>query len=245
MNRLGLYDPWFEHDACGVGFVVNVNGQRSHQIVTEGITILKNLTHRGAVGGDSKTGDGAGMLVQTPHLFFAKECARLLIALPQQGSYGAGMLFLPQDTEARKAAAALVEAVVAREGGCVLGWRDVPVQPDVLGETARGIMPHIAQLFVAFGAISGETLERRLYLTRKTIENAARRQKFTNDDFYIASFSCTTVVYKGLFVAPQFDHFYPDHRPGLPELPCAQPPALQHQHHAVVAARPAVPLHRA
>ena len=210
MNRSGLYDPWFEHDACGVGFVVNVNGQRSHQIVTEGITILKNLTHRGAVGGDSKTGDGAGMLVQTPHLFFARECARLRIALPEAGAYGAGMLFLPRDTAARKAAAALVEAAVVREGGMVLGWRDVPVQPDMLGETARGIMPHIAQVFVAFGAMSGETLERRLYITRKTIENSARLQKFTDNDLYVVSLSCATVIYKGLFVAPQFDRFYPD-----------------------------------
>ncbi len=98
----GLYDPGYEHDACGVGFVVNVNGQRSHQIVTDGITILKNLTHRGAVGGDSKTGDGTGMLVQMPHRFFAKECGRLSIALPAEGSYGVGMVFLPQEGLARK-----------------------------------------------------------------------------------------------------------------------------------------------
>jgi glutamate synthase (NADPH/NADH) large chain len=210
MNRSGLYDPWYEHDACGVGFVVNVNGHRSHQIVTEGITILKNLTHRGAVGGDSKTGDGAGMLVQTPHLFFTKECARLRITLPPEGAYGAGMLFLPREDAARSSAVALVESAVTKDGGSVLGWRDVPVHPEVLGEIARDTMPHLAQVFVAFGAASGEELERRLYLTRKSIENAARQQRFSSNNFYAASFSSSTVVYKGLFVAPQFDHFYPD-----------------------------------
>ncbi len=210
MNQQGLYDPWYEHDACGVGFVVNVNGQRSHQIVTEGITILKNLTHRGAVGGDSKTGDGAGMLVQMPHLFLVKECERLRITLPPQGAYGAGMLFLPQDIQARKSAVKLIESTVVKEGGRVIGWRDVPVHPEVLGETARATMPFIAQVFMTFGVINGDDLERRLYVTRKSLENAARQQKFTNRDFYIPSFSCATIVYKGLFVAPQFDHFYPD-----------------------------------
>ena len=210
MNQLGLYDPWYEHDACGVGFVVNVNGQRSHQIVTEGITILKNLTHRGAVGGDSKTGDGAGMLVQMPHLFFARECERLRITLPSQGAYGVGMLFLPHNAVSRKTAVTMIESVVVKEGGSILGWRDVPVHPEVLGETARDTMPQIAQVFVAFGTLSGEELEQRLYITRKSIENAARKQHFANRDFYIPSFSAITIIYKGLFVAPQFDHFYPD-----------------------------------
>jgi glutamate synthase (NADPH) large chain len=210
MNRQGLYDPWYEHDACGVGFVVNVNGQRSHQIVSEGITILKNLTHRGAVGGDAKTGDGAGMLVQMPHLFFTKECGRRHITLPAEGAYGAGMLFLPKDIAAREKAVAMVEATVAKEGGTILGWRDVPVHPEVLGETARDTMPHIAQVFVSFGSANGGELERRLYITRKCLENAARQEQFTDSDFYFPSFSCATIVYKGLFVAPQFDHFYPD-----------------------------------
>jgi glutamate synthase domain-containing protein 2/glutamate synthase domain-containing protein 1/glutamate synthase domain-containing protein 3 len=206
----GLYDPEYEHDACGVGFVVNVNGQRSHQIVAEGITILKNLTHRGAVGGDSKTGDGTGMLVQMPHRFFAKECGRLRIAVPAEGSYGVGMLFLPQEAIARKTAIAMIESIVVKEGGCILGWRDVPVVPEVLGEIARATMPFFAQLFVTFGMLMGEELERRLYLARKAIENALQQQGFSNRDFYIPSFSCATIVYKGLFVAPQFDHFYPD-----------------------------------
>jgi glutamate synthase (NADPH/NADH) large chain len=228
MNQRGLYDPWFEHDACGVGFVVNVNGQRSHQIVTEGITILKNLTHRGAVGGDLKTGDGAGMLIQTPHLFFVKECDRLRIALPPEGAYGAGMLFLPRDPAERKQAAALVESVVMKEGGIVLGWRDVPVHPEVLGETARATMPHIAQVFVAFGQISGHGLEKQLYMTRKLIENAARQKLPAGGRFYIPSFSSATVVYKGLFVAPQFDHFYPD----LTDNDCQSALALSHQRYS-------------
>jgi glutamate synthase (NADPH) large chain len=210
MKHQGLYDPFYEHDACGVGFVVNVNGQRSHQIVTEGITILKNLTHRGAVGGDSKTGDGAGMLVQLPHLFFVNECERLRINLPKEGAYGVGMLFLPQEAQGRNAAVRIVESTVVKEGGGVLGWRDVPVQPDVLGEMARATMPFVAQVFVTFGTLTGSDLERRLYIVRKSIENAARAQGFTNKDFYVPSFSGATIVYKGLFVAPQFDHFYPD-----------------------------------
>jgi glutamate synthase (NADPH/NADH) large chain len=210
MKHHGLYDPWYEHDSCGVGFVVNVNGQRSHQLVTDGITILKNLTHRGAVGGDAKTGDGAGILVQIPHLFFKKECGRQGIALPKEGAYGVAMLFLPQEEHARERAVTVIETTVAKESGSILGWRDVPVHPEVLGATARDAMPYITQVFVAFGATMGEELERRLYITRKSIENAARQERFTNHDFYISSFSSKTIVYKGLFVAPQFDHFYPD-----------------------------------
>jgi glutamate synthase domain-containing protein 1 len=133
MKKKGLYDPWYEHDACGVGFVVNVNGQRSHQTVTDGLTILKNLVHRGAVGGDAKTGDGAGMLMQMPHVFFAKESELLRITLPDEGAYGVGMLFLPLDAGKRKAAAGIIESIVSAEGGRILGWRDVPVQPECPG----------------------------------------------------------------------------------------------------------------
>jgi glutamate synthase (NADPH/NADH) large chain len=210
MKQQGLYDPWFEHDACGVGFVVNVNGTRSHQIVDDGITILKNLVHRGAMGGDSKTGDGAGMLIQVPHLFFAKECERLRIPLPQDGAYGVGMFFLPLDEQKRRTARSIIESTVIAEGGKVFGWREVPVHPECLGELARATMPAIVQVFVGFGALQGSDLERRCYITRKSIERASHEQQFTNQDIYAASFSSQTITYKGLFVAPQFEHFFPD-----------------------------------
>jgi glutamate synthase (NADPH) large chain len=210
IKQKGLYDPWFEHDACGVGFVVNVKGTRSHQIVSDGITILKNLAHRGAVGGDLKTGDGAGMLTQIPHLFFAKECNRLHITLPKEGAYGVGMFFLPIDEQKRTAARTIIESTIVTEGGKVLGWREVPVHPECLGDLARATMPSIAQLFASFGTLQGTDLERRLYITRKCIEHAAKDQQFTNEELYAASFSSQTITYKGLFVAPQFEHFYPD-----------------------------------
>ena len=204
-----MYDPFYEHDSCGVGFVVNVNGQRSHQIVSDGITILKNLEHRGAVGGDSKTGDGAGMLIQIPHEFFSKESDKLGFHLPED-NYGAGMLFLPQEKDRRKEAIALIEKTVAARGGKILGWRDVPVCPDCLGEMARSSMPFMKQIFVSFDNLAGDLLERKLYITRKCIEREAVNLHFETHDFYIVSLSARTITYKGMFVAPQFEHFYPD-----------------------------------
>ncbi|HTZ52163.1 MAG TPA: glutamate synthase central domain-containing protein, partial [Spirochaetia bacterium] len=208
----GLYDPFFEHDACGVGFVVNVDGRRTHQVVQNGITILKNLVHRGAVGGDSRTGDGAGILVQMPHRFFTGESERLGFVLPAEGQYGVGMLFLPTDAEKRSRARELVEDAVAAGEGSVLGWRDVPVDPQSLGELALHSMPQVSQFFAAFGDLSGDALERRLYVTRKVIESMAAADGFTMEQVYVASLSCRTVVYKGLFVAPQLESFYPDLR---------------------------------
>ncbi|MFP4014505.1 MAG: glutamate synthase large subunit [Chitinispirillaceae bacterium] len=210
LKKHGLYDPFYEHDACGVGFVVNINGQQSHQIVTDGVTILKNLEHRGAVGGDSMTGDGAGMLLQIPHTFFARECEKLGFRLPAEGSYGVGMLFIPQDERRRLGAVELIKKSIANEGGKLLGWRDVPIRPDCLGELARGCMPFVAQIFISFPGLSGDDLERKLYITRKSIETAARKKRFSLEDVFIPSFSSRTIVYKGMFVAPQFEHFYPD-----------------------------------
>jgi glutamate synthase (NADPH) large chain len=212
MQREGLYDPFFEHDSCGVGFVVNVDGRRTHQIVVNGITVLKNLVHRGAVGGDSRTGDGAGILVQMPHRFFARETERLGFRLPAEGLYGVAMLFLPMDEEKRSRARELVEDAVAAGEGTVLGWRDVPVDPQTLGELALSSMPQVSQVFAAFGELSGEALERRLYVTRKVIESMTAAGGFSMEQVYAASFSCRTVVYKGLFAAPQLESFYPDLR---------------------------------
>jgi glutamate synthase domain-containing protein 2/glutamate synthase domain-containing protein 1/glutamate synthase domain-containing protein 3 len=210
MKKFALYDPAYEHDSCGVGFVVNINGQSSHQIISDAVTILKNLVHRGALGGDSKTGDGAGILIQLPYVFFKKECQKLKIKLPADESYGAGMLFLPQDKKKREQAINLIKEVILAEGGLVLGWRDVPTQADCLGEMALEGMPFMAQVFVSFANLKGDELERKLYVARKCIEKAAIKAGFAMEDFYIPSFSGKTIVYKGMFVAPQFEQFFPD-----------------------------------
>ena len=206
----GLYDPANDHDSCGVGFVVNVNGRRSHQIVTDGITVLKNLVHRGAVGGDLKTGDGAGILLQIPHGFFRSECEKQGFTLPEEGAYAAGMLFLPHNAEMRQQVRTCVEETIREEGGMLLGWRDVPAKPECLGEMALESMPFVTQVFVQFGEPNGSALERKAYLTRKCIERRVSEMGFPIDDFYIPSFSSRTIVYKGMFTAPQVDGFYPD-----------------------------------
>jgi len=209
-SRFGLYDPAFEHDSCGVGFVVNVSGERTHQVVTDGITVLQNLIHRGAVGGDQKTGDGAGILVQLPHSFLGAATSKLGFGLPAQGAYGVGMLFLPLPPEPRSRAIAVVEQALAQEGFTRLGWREVPVEPDCLGDTARASMPFVSQVFVTHSTLEGPELERKLYVGRKRIEAAALEAGFALDELYVTSFSSRTIVYKGMFVAPQLDGFYPD-----------------------------------
>ncbi len=209
-GKRGLYDSSFEHDSCGVGFLANVDGSRSHKIVSDGITILKNLVHRGAVGGDSRTGDGAGIMTQIPHRFFEKQCGRLGIRLPEAGKYGLAMLFLPLDENRRLSARALIERTITGEGGTVLGWRDVPMKPDCLGELASSSMPHVAQVFVRFNGLRDEGLERELYVARKCVEREALAAGFGLEDLYAASFSSRTVVYKGMFVAPQLEQFFPD-----------------------------------
>lgn len=204
----GLYDPALEHDACGVGFVANVNGDRTHEIVQDGIKILCNLQHRGALGGDLKTGDGAGMSVQIPHEFFLR---KLDFKLPPENLYGAGMFFLPQDKKGCEKGREIIASATEREGGSVLGWREVPVKPECLGDMARESMPSIWQVFVSFNGLEGDALERRLYLLRKVIENSASAEKgWKIEEFYVVSLSSRTLVYKGMFVAPQFATFYPD-----------------------------------
>jgi glutamate synthase domain-containing protein 2/glutamate synthase domain-containing protein 1/glutamate synthase domain-containing protein 3 len=211
MKAQGLYDPFFEHDSCGVGFVANINGSVSHQIVDDGMTMLRNLEHRGAIGGDLKTGDGAGMLTQIPHRFFTKECKKLGFDLPAPGSYGIGMLFMPLEEASLKRVKSIIEEAVHLKGGKVLGWRAVPVNPDSLGGLARKCMPGIHQIFLTFKeGMDEESLERKLYILRKCIERNAAKEGFSAEDFYCPSFSSRTIVYKGMFVAPQFAAFYPD-----------------------------------
>jgi glutamate synthase (NADPH) large chain len=209
-GRTGLYDPVFEHDACGVGFLVNVDGSRTHRIVADGITVLKNLVHRGAVGGDQRTGDGAGILCQVPHRFFEAEGARLGVTLPAAGAYGVGMFFLPRGGSGRDRAKELVNRVMAAEGVRLLGWRPVPVEPDCLGEMALASMPGVEQALVAVDGLAGEDLERKLYVARKALEAAAPPEGFELEELYACSLSARTIVYKGMFVAPQLERFYPD-----------------------------------
>jgi len=204
-QRHGLYDPSQEHDACGIGFVVNVDGHKSHTIIEEGLTILCNLEHRGAVGGDRKTGDGAGMLLQIPHAFFQETNE---FALPDPGSYGVGFLFLPPS--ASNQAREMAEQILYAEGARLLGWRSVPHVPSVLGESAVKSLPDLWQLFLAYDGISGDILERKLYVLRKCLENRARELGWNRSDFYIPSLSSRTIVYKGMFVSGQFAAFYPD-----------------------------------
>ncbi len=207
MKKQGLYNPENEHDACGVGFVVNINGRKDRSIIEDGLRILCSLEHRGAVGGDRKTGDGAGMMLQIPHRFFQKELA---FSLPAEGSYGVGFLFLPMEQKQCEDIRADIEKIIDHEKGTILGWRRVPVNPEDLGEFSKKMRPSFWQLFLTFGDATGELLERRLYVTRRCIEKAVREKGYDRDSFYIASFSSRTIVYKGMFVARQFAAFYTD-----------------------------------
>src|SRR5450755_1511744 len=164
----GLYDPRNEHDACGIGFVVNIKGEQSHEIILKGLEILINLAHRGACGCDAETGDGAGILIQIPHKFFARECHQLGFTLPAPGEYGVGMVFLPVEPSHRLLAEGILERIAREEGLTVLGWRDTPVEVDAIGRIARASQPYIEQIFV--GAPAGMdtgTLERKLSIVRK------------------------------------------------------------------------------
>ena len=207
LKKYGLYDPEQEHDACGVGFVARIDGKKTHRIVEEGVEILCNLEHRGAVGGDQKTGDGAGMLIQMPHKFFKKV---LPFDIPEAGHYGAAMIFLPVHAKKQAEAVAMTEDIIKKEGAELLGWRDVPVDPECLGELARKVLPSIRQLFLSVKGLSGIELERKLYIIKKSLENEAIGRGWELDEYYISSFSAHTIVYKGMFVAPQFTAFYPD-----------------------------------
>ncbi|MEO1273015.1 MAG: hypothetical protein AAFX99_33415 [Myxococcota bacterium] len=208
--RQGLYDPIHEHDACGVGFIANLQNKPSHDVVEKAIEILVNLTHRGATGADPDTGDGAGILLQLPHSFLS---AASDAELPGLGHYAAGMLFMAQNPDARAQQEAVVTEAARERGMEVLGWRSVPTNPDNIGPTAREGLPVVRQVFLTrpSAATDEVAFERTLYLTRRTMENrvdalgpagAAR--------FHVASLSSRTMVYKGLLLAHQIEGFYPD-----------------------------------
>jgi len=201
----GLYDPGFEHDSCGVGFVADLSGRGSHDVVASALTVLRNLEHRGAKGSDPGTGDGAGVTTQIPDAFFRAVCH---FPLPAAGAYAAGMVFLPRDGEdggdgGRGQAIEAIERIAAREKLTILGWRDVPHDPSCCGDSARTVLPYLAQLFVAgVGGETGLALDRRAYCLRKQAEPEAGA--------YFASLSSATIVYKGMLTAPQLEQFYPD-----------------------------------
>jgi glutamate synthase (NADPH/NADH) large chain len=209
----GLYDPAFERDSCGIGAIVNVNAERSHSIVEQGREILINLLHRGATGGDERTGDGAGILIEIPDAFYRALTPDLGFELPQAGEYGTGIVFEPRDPQLAKAGEDIVADSLAHVGLELLGWRDVPVQSDVVGDIARAGEPIMRQVFVGGRGAADETLERLLYRARKRIERLIHQRKIgAPGEFYICSLSCHTIVYKGMFIAPQLFLYFDDLR---------------------------------
>ena len=210
--KQGLYDPANEHDACGVGFVAHIKGHKSHAIVRQGLTILERLHHRGAVGADPRAGDGAGILMQLPDAFFR---AVVDFELPPEGEYAVGMMFLPQQAQARAEAEATIAEFVGAEGQSVIGWRDVPVDNRGLGDSVKPTAPVIRQVFVACNAATcpdRDAFERKLFVIRKQIDNRIREraQDGGNKSFYFTSFSSRTLVYKGMLLAGQVGEYYQD-----------------------------------
>ncbi|MDQ0315164.1 glutamate synthase (NADPH/NADH) large chain [Amorphus orientalis] len=209
----GLYRPGKEHDACGVGFLCDLHGRRSHDIVEKGLEILVNLTHRGAVGADPLVGDGAGMLCQIPHAFLKEECAGLGFELPEPGEYAVGMVFMPQDDALRAHCEEIITQAIADEGHRLLGWRRVPVDNSGLSPLVTDVEPVHTQVFIGRG--DGETdddsFERRLFILRKVISNTIYRETEGEEtDFYVVSLSSRTIVYKGMFLAHQLGTYYND-----------------------------------
>ncbi|MDZ4802473.1 MAG: glutamate synthase large subunit [Bryobacteraceae bacterium] len=211
----GLYNPANEHDACGLGFLVNIEGVPSHDVITRGIQILVNLTHRGACGCDPETGDGAGILIQIPDKFFRRVTPDLGFTLPDPGKYAIGMVFLPVEPTPRLLCEGIFERIATEEGLQVLGWRDTPVNRDAVGRIARASQPYIEQIFLGCPAgLAQDDFERRLYIVMKRVENEVAASPDIKDQdrsfFYIPSLSSRTIIYKGLLLAPQIANFYTD-----------------------------------
>src|SRR5437867_5733412 len=210
----GLYDPANEHDACGVGFVAHIKGIKAHSIVEQGLKILENLDHRGAVGADKLMGDGAGILIQIPDDYFRAEMAAQGVELPPLGEYGVGMIFLPKEHASRLACVQELERAVKAEGQVLLGWRDVPVDTEMpMSPTVRAKEPILKQIFIGRGpdVIVPDALERKLYVIRKTASSAIQALKLTHSrEYYVPSMSCRTIIYKGLLLANQVGSYYKD-----------------------------------
>jgi glutamate synthase domain-containing protein 2/glutamate synthase domain-containing protein 1/glutamate synthase domain-containing protein 3 len=207
----GLYDPQNDHDSCGVGFIARIDGVSQHAVVRQGIQILVNLEHRGAMGGDKSTGDGAGILLGIPDTFFRQVCPGGGLYLPPRGEYAAGSVFLPMDEAIAERCSGVLERNAAAEGCPVLGWREVPVDPSILGDLSGSTRPRIRQVFLARGAHEGDAFERKLYVVRRLAEKeVASWRDVDASQFYIPSLSSRTIVYKGLLTGSQLPLFYPD-----------------------------------
>ncbi len=216
-HEQGLYDPRNEHDSCGIGFVVNIKGRKSHQIVSQSLTILNNMSHRGGAGYERNSGDGAGVLTQIPHRFLCEVAPESGVEMRPAGEYGVGMVFMPRNPATRAIVKGRIEKMIFEEGLSCLGWRDVPVDVSSLGNISRSVMPHICQVFVGKGpgasvlASDDMAFERRLYVVRKRAEKTTEgRDEGAADYFYFASLSCKTIVYKGMFTSEQVEPFYLD-----------------------------------
>ena len=229
MQAQGLYDPKNEHDACGVGFIAHIKGQKSHSIVEQGLLILQNLDHRGAVGADKLMGDGAGILIQIPDQYYRDEMVKQGVHLPPPGEYGVGMVFLPKENASRIACEQEIERAVHAEGQVVLGWRDVPVNMDMpMSPTVREKEPVIRQIFIGRGQdiMVTDALERKLYVIRKASGHAIQALNLLHGkEFFVPSMSARTVVYKGLLLADQVGVYYRD----LQDPKCVSALALVHQ----------------
>lgn len=213
--KKGLYDFANEHDSCGVGFVVNIDGAKAHKIIEKGIEVLVKLQHRGAVGGDANTGDGAGILIQIPDEFFRRTMSSQGVELPPPGQYGAGMVFLPRDANVAKKCVAAMEKRVLEEGLEISGWRDVPTDDSSLGKLAKDSQPIIKQFFICGkkAELDTDAFERKLYVIRRCVSKAVAAEVPEGEDYYyITSLSCRTIVYKGLLMGTQLPLYYPDLR---------------------------------
>ena len=228
-KRQGMYDPANEHDACGVGFIAHIKGQKSHSIIEQGLLILKNLDHRGAVGADALMGDGAGILIQLPDTFLRAEMAKQGVTLPSFGEYGVGMCFLPRESASRMACQEEIERAILAEGQVLLGWRDVPVSDTMpMSPTVKTTEPVIRQVFVGHGndIVVTDALERKLYIIRRRAANAIQALDLVHGkEFYVPSFSARTIVYKGLLLADQVGEYFLD----LQNPDCVSALALVHQ----------------
>ncbi len=215
LEKYGLYDRRFEHDACGVGFVCDIKGRGSNAVVRQGLEVLRRLSHRGATGADPQTGDGAGILIQIPHHFFVRACAQSNIELPACGEYGAGLVFLPALESERRFVKAVFSEAVRNEGCYLLGWRDVPVEGSGIGRSASETQPKIEQVFIKKSPVIKNELsfERKLYVIRKIVESSVRSSRIRQKSFfYITNLSCRTLSYKGLLMPGQMDEFFLDLR---------------------------------
>jgi glutamate synthase (NADPH) large chain len=226
--KQGLYDPSNEHDNCGLGFIADIKNRKSHEIVRQGLQILINLDHRGAVGADPLAGDGAGILIQIPDSLYREECAKLGFDLPDIGDYAVGMVFLPQNAQTRTACLKAFDTVVAEEGQSIIGWRDLPVDNSVLGESVKPIEPVIRQVFICRGkkCVDAGSFERKLFVIRKQVHHRVWDVKLEDrEQFYIPSMSSRTIVYKGMMLVGNVDRYFTD----LSDDRCQSALALVHQ----------------